>query len=87
MLGQIQLRKEIADRLKIARIKAGYKTPDDFCLKLELNCQEYKRHEAGEISLRASRAIQYCEYLHISLHWLMLGEEFIGREGDTGSKK
>lgn len=80
MLGQIQLRKEIADRLADARIKAGFQTPEEFCQKYNIDLKKYLKHEKGQSSLRASQAILYCESLHISLHWLMLGEEFGGRQ-------
>lgn len=76
MLGQIQLRKEIAARLKAARIAAGYKSIEDFCLKNNINSKAYPRHESGAGSMRASQAMQYCSLLNISLHWLMLGEDF-----------
>lgn len=75
MLGQIKLRKEIADRLKQARIDAGYLTPEEFCEKHEINLDDYKNFETGETTLRASQAILYCDLLNIGLHWLMLGEE------------
>lgn len=73
MLGQIQLRKEIAMRLQQAREAAGFKTVEDFCQAHQLSLKNYSRHEAGTMILRASQAIRYCELLKISLHWLMLG--------------
>jgi hypothetical protein len=74
LLGQIQLRKEIATRLQQAREAAGFKSVEDFCQAHELSLKDYPRHEAGTMILRASQAIRYCELLHISLHWLMLGD-------------
>lgn len=83
MLGQIQLRKEIADRLTNARTKAGFETPEEFCQKYNIDPKKYIKHEKGQISLRASQAILYCESLQITLHWLMLGEEFGGRQSTS----
>lgn len=80
MLGQVQLRKEIAARLKQARLAAGHADIEEFCKAHALDEDQYKRHEAGKTSLRASQAMRYCDALRISLHWLMLGEEYQGRK-------
>ena len=75
MLGQIQIREEIAERLKQARENAGFATIESFCESTGLSIEEYTDHEAGRIPLKASQAMQYCRLLHITLHWLMIGED------------
>lgn len=74
MLGQVQLRKQIAIRLKQARKNMGFNSVEDFCREKGLSLEEYPKHEDGSIALRASQAVQYCKLLKISLHWLMFGE-------------
>jgi hypothetical protein len=74
MLGQVQLRKEIAIRLKQARKSTGFDSAEDFCRKNGLSPENYPRHEDGTMALRASQAVQYCKLLKVSLHWLMFGE-------------
>jgi len=76
MLGQIQVRKEIAERLQQARVTAGYTSAEDFCEKNNLCLKDYQRHEEGNLVLRASQAMRYCELLSISLHKLMLGDDW-----------
>ncbi|HVV68879.1 MAG TPA: hypothetical protein VHE99_07610 [Gammaproteobacteria bacterium] len=74
MLGQVQLRKQIAIRLKQARKNTGFNSAEDFCRENDLSLEEYPKHEDGSIALRASQAVQYCKLLKVSLHWLMFGE-------------
>ncbi len=74
MLGQVQLRKEIAIRLKQARKNIGFDSAEAFCQQTGLSMDGYPRHEDGSIALQASQAIQYSKLLHVSLHWLMFGE-------------
>lgn len=73
MLGQIQLRKEIASRLRQARENAGYMSAENFCESNGFSTKDYLRHENGNQSIKASQAISYCRLLRISLHWLMIG--------------
>ncbi|MFT3741838.1 MAG: hypothetical protein QM752_04070 [Gammaproteobacteria bacterium] len=75
MLGQIQLRQEIAIRLKQAREQAGFSSPEAFCQQYHLNVKEYTKHEAGAAALRASHALRYTQLLKVSIQWLMIGEE------------
>ncbi|HVV67468.1 MAG TPA: helix-turn-helix transcriptional regulator [Gammaproteobacteria bacterium] len=73
MLGQIQLRKEIAGRLRRARENAGYSSAEGFCETYGILMNDYYRHESGSQSIKASHAILYCRLLKVSLHWLMIG--------------
>lgn len=73
MLGQIQLRKEIASRLRRARENAGYGSAEGFCETYGILVNDYFRHESGSQSIKASQAILYCRLLKVSLHWLMIG--------------
>ena len=75
MKGQIKLRKEIADRLKQARIAAGYQTASEFSQKYALNPKVYVAHEEGKNALKASHAHAYARHLNVSLFWLMLGSD------------
>lgn len=75
MLGQIEIRKLIAQRLKQARESAGYKTAEDFCEDFGIDPKLYVRHEEGKTVVKASHAVLYSRRLHVPLFWLMLGEK------------
>ena len=75
MIGQVELRKQIAKRLKQARKAAGYKTAEAFCNKNDLASKEYVDHEDAKSPIRASHAAKYSRLLDVSLFWLMLGDE------------
>ena len=77
MLGQIQIREEIAERLKQARKNSGFSSGESFCNSAGLTVSEYINHETGRTALKASQAMRYCRLLHITLHWLMFGEDNI----------
>jgi hypothetical protein len=75
MLGQVKLRKEVANRLEQARLAAGFASAENFCEQHSIPLETYLRHETGRTAIKASHAMQYSKLLNISLHWLMLGEE------------
>ncbi len=75
MKNQLDIRKEIAERLKTARENAGYKTAAEFCNEKHLPLEEYLRYENAKISIIASHAVKYCAALKISLYHLMIGSE------------
>jgi transcriptional regulator with XRE-family HTH domain len=77
MQTQVQIREQIAARLKLARERAGYSSSEEFCQRNGLEVREYSRHENGSKAIKASQAIKYSQLLHTSLYWLMLGEENI----------
>lgn len=71
---QIQVRQAVAGRLKSARKKAGYETPQAFCEAHHLIFEEYLAHEEARKSLKACSAICYAAHLNIELQWLMIGD-------------
>lgn len=75
MIGQVELRKQIAARLKKAREAAGYETPEAFCSEFSLDIKKYMKHETGASGIKPSQAAVYGRFLNISLFELMLGDE------------
>jgi hypothetical protein len=69
-----KVRGIIAARLKLARIKAGYVSAEDFCGKNKLSLHEYQQHEEGHVALKISQAQRYCNLLKISLQELIIGK-------------
>lgn len=67
-------RKDIADRLKKAREKAGYASAKNFCQKNVLPLDPYLTHEKGEMPIGSSKALRYCKLLRLSLHELLVGD-------------
>jgi transcriptional regulator with XRE-family HTH domain len=67
------LRKEIGLRLKQAREKAGYVSPEDFCERNNLSLALYLAWEAGETNVKMSHILRYSKKLRVSVSWLMLG--------------
>lgn len=67
-----KVREIIAARLKLARIKGGYVSAEDFCEKNKLALHEYQQHEEGHAPLKISQAQCYCRLLKISLRKLMV---------------
>lgn len=65
----------IAERLKIARLKRGYRSCRQFAIKHHLSERNYQRHETGINSMDFSIMIQYCQALNISMLWLQTGDE------------
>lgn len=76
IMGQIAIRKVIAQRLENARIAAGYDSPEYFCQKHNLDLNLYLKHEKANAALRASLAMRYSDLLNVSLQWLMLGDDW-----------
>lgn len=68
-----QSQKAIANRLRQARIDAGFETAKQFIEKYQLPASAYGYHENGTHGIRARVATTYCEQLNISLDWLYLG--------------
>ncbi len=75
MASQIAVRKEIAARLRQARKDAGYTTAESFCESCHVPFKDYLGHEEGKTIMRASQAMNYCNLLHVSLNWLMIGDD------------
>ncbi|MDF3055120.1 MAG: hypothetical protein K0Q74_1027 [Gammaproteobacteria bacterium] len=74
-IGQVQIRKQVADRLKKARQSAGYKTAKSFCTEHNIDLKQYLKQEEGKAAIKASHAVLYARCLNVSLFWLMLGED------------
>jgi hypothetical protein len=73
MPSQIEVRREVAKRLKAARGAAGYTLAENFCKTHNLPLEQYLRHEDGDSIMRVSQAMRYAQLLNTSLQWLMLG--------------
>jgi ribosome-binding protein aMBF1 (putative translation factor) len=71
---QAQIKQEISSRLKQARESNGYQSAEDFCQKHKISLEVYLQQEKGELSVKASHALQYCKLLGISLNWLLVGD-------------
>jgi hypothetical protein len=74
-ISTIELRKEVAARLKRAREKAGYDSAESFCEKNKLSLDQYALYEKGKLPIKTSQAMKYCKLLRISLQWLLIGDE------------
>lgn len=72
---QLDVRLEVANRLKAAREKAGYSTAEAFCEQCDIPLSIYKKHEESRSAMVASEILQYCAALNVSIYYLMLGEE------------
>lgn len=68
-----QIKKEMGQRLKEAREKAGFLTAENFCTNNSIAIEHYLSHENGKIGIKASEALNYCRILKIPMHWLILG--------------
>ncbi len=67
-------RQAIALRLKEAREKSGYLSPEDFCEKNKLRLGTYLKHEKAKSMIKMSHAARYAKLLSVPFHWLVLGE-------------
>jgi len=65
--------KKISDRLKQARINAGYKSARDFAQKHGIKERTYRSHETGEYQASIETLIEYSKILNVSPTWLILG--------------
>jgi len=73
--------KEIAKRLKQARVQAGYKTARSFIENFGISQSTYSLHETGQRSIGSRSAITYCKLLGIDLDWLLTGESVSSDDG------
>jgi transcriptional regulator with XRE-family HTH domain len=76
MSDEAELRKEIGDRLKQAREKAGFVLAKDFCDKHKFALDLYLSYEKGDVPVKASQVLKYCKILRVTLQWLMVGANF-----------
>ena len=61
------------ERLRKARIEAGYKTSADFARAHNLPEGTYRSHETGIRGLTRHTAIAYAGLLNVSVEWLLTG--------------
>lgn len=66
---------KIKDRLKYARIKAGFKSAAKFSAEHDILEVTYRAHENGTRGLTSHAAQKYAKLLNISLDWLLSGNE------------
>ena len=62
-----------ADRLRIAREKAGYETATDAAAALGISRSTYIGHENGARGYRADSAATYAKKFKVSVEWLLYG--------------
>lgn len=66
---EIDLKKEIGNRLKEARLAAGY-TQADIAKELQMSQQQYSRFENGVFELNYAQIVFLCEKYDISADYL-----------------
>jgi phage repressor protein C with HTH and peptisase S24 domain len=62
-----------ADRLKDARIRAGYETAKQAAEALGVPVTTYVSHENGQRGFPASKAAQYARFFRVAPEWLLYG--------------
>ena len=65
---------EIHDRLKQARIDAGYEHAQDAAEAFGWTAVTYRSHEAGDRGIRKSVAERYARAFRVPFEWLYLGK-------------
>nr|WP_222532543.1 S24 family peptidase [Azospirillum sp. 412522] len=68
------MKRDIAQRLRLARTAAGYRTAKEFAASHGVPQPTYALHESGERGLRADVAGRYASLLGVSAAWLLTGE-------------
>lgn len=61
------------DRLRKARIRAGFETPADAARRFGWNENTYKSHENGARGFKRDGAVEYARAFRVSPSWLLLG--------------
>lgn len=67
------LKYKICERLKLARLEAGFDTAKAFALKNNLKISTYNLHEAGTRSMALEVIEQYAQILKLNVSWLLTG--------------
>ena len=62
------------DRLKQARIDAGFKTATAAINKLKWNSSTYRAHENGQNNFNVAHAEKYAKAYSVTAAWLLVGE-------------
>ena len=71
------------ERLKKARLDAGFKTASAAIDKLNWNSSKYRAHENGQNNFKVDNAKIYAEAYGVSPSWLMIGDETINQAKDS----
>ena len=71
------------ERLKKARLDAGFKTASAAIDKLNWNSSTYRAHENGQNNFKVDHAKLYAEAYGVSPSWLMIGDETINQAKDS----
>lgn len=66
--------QSMSDRLKHARMNAGYKTATAAINKLNWNGSTYRAHENGQNNFNVSHAEKYAKAYGVSAAWLLVGD-------------
>ncbi|SDH08072.1 LexA family transcriptional regulator [Pelagibacterium luteolum] len=63
------------ERLKDARIAAGYKTGTDAAQAMKISVATYNAHENGHRGLTLKAAERYADFFNVRESWLLVGDE------------
>lgn len=74
MINKNKINKDVAIRLKTARKILGYRSASAFAKAHNIAVQTYLNHESGKRGISISIALEYCNMLGISFHWLVTGQ-------------
>jgi transcriptional regulator with XRE-family HTH domain len=67
------MKETISDRLKQARVAAGFETVEQAAAALGVPYQTYAGHENGRSGFKADSIVQYCRRYKVSTDWLLTG--------------
>ena len=69
----LSLKSQICERLKQARLDAGYRSSKEFALSHDLKVSTYNLHEAGTRSMGLDVIEYYSALLNLNVSWLITG--------------
>ncbi|MVA47353.1 helix-turn-helix domain-containing protein [Agrobacterium vitis] len=64
----------IGERLKTARLAAGFATVEEAAEAMGVNYQTYAGHENGRSGFKSDSVVRYCKKFKISTDWLLTGK-------------
>lgn len=73
------------DRLRAARLNAGYRSVAKGATALGMSESSYRAHENGQNAFTADQAERYAAAFGVEPAWLMFGDELSGPEVTTGA--
>jgi len=79
--------KEISNRLKLARQRAGFRSARSFAIAHNVPYVTYSQHEAGSRRLNPDTLLKYATLLYVSPAWILSGElvgQLFVSEGNDG---